>query len=256
MGRELTYAELDLVSGGRARPAPCPPGTLPGTGCGVYTPDRRPDPYDFMFMHDTAPWMGSEYQRLADQALNPAEPPPHEDEGFCEYNASTFDGNTATIFGGTEQQSEQLINILEAITQLGSQISGTFQIGGQSVDINLGNIFSTDNYLFMFHFQDLGASLGRTDYTQYENYRSIDIKFDMNSIASQANGNVLNELVTTVIHELIHSYGHVKNIDVLHKGVNIEKPLDAAAKILATQLMIAVATNNVDLNRDRDSCRE
>ncbi len=72
------------MSGGRARPAPCPPGTLPGTGCGVYTPDRRPDPYDFMFMHDSIFWMG----RGDPWVTNPdttTEPPPHvQDEDFCE----------------------------------------------------------------------------------------------------------------------------------------------------------------------------
>jgi len=67
-------------------------------------------------------------------------------------------------------------------------------------------------------------------------------------------GSVLNELVTTVIHELIHNSGHVQGIAILNSGAGIFSDFDAAAKSLTSQLMAAVLANNVDLNRDRDDC--
>ncbi|MEE9273305.1 MAG: hypothetical protein V3U57_08575 [Robiginitomaculum sp.] len=117
MGRELTYAELDLVSGGRSRPSPCPSGTLPGTGCGVYTPDRD----DSMFMHDTIFWMGLGDPWVTDAAVDPTQQPPDEDDD--DEATTIIQGYLAASNGINIKEGADISDLTKEMTDIFDDIS-------------------------------------------------------------------------------------------------------------------------------------
>ncbi len=165
---------------------------------------------------------------------------------------ASADGRVAKTSGGTEEQTEQLMNILEAIVQFGNQISGSFLIGEQTHNINLADTFSIGaNGSLRIDFGNLPSGSG---FTGRISSSATLITIDMNEVTSSAsveNRSVLHEMVVTVIHELIHHFGHVQDIAGLipdHTGV------EPAAVSLANQLIAIVEANGVDLTRDRTNC--
>ena len=140
--------------------------------------------------------------------------------------------------------------MLDAITTFGQNINGTFQINNQSLQLNLADLFSLGDRSLTFSFADhADGAYGRT--TAFGSVTLIG--FDVSSI-NTISGNFVENFVDTVVHELLHSYGHVNGISALTQQDFPKDGLDEAAKVLANQLMAAIAANNVDLTADRDDC--
>ena len=247
MGRPLNIGELEKVSGGWNDDEHV------WEGQQIKTDEFDMAEYMMGLRAEMQAMFDENLQDILDNAIDTTLPEIEIDDGLeepCTNEVGTADDKKATIFGGDSEHNDIIANVLNAITEYGSDISGTFEIRGEMMTLNLGSIFSLGDRALSIGFADhADGALGRTAALGSATW----VTFDIPAIQS-ASGSFVGEFVDTIIHELMHVHGHVVGNDALTQQDYTGDGFHEAAQALAEQLMNVLEQNGENVTDANEGC--